>query len=210
MTLKEITFKCTKVLGLIVSTKLSEHSESWDESSQLGRKLFKSLADKIRRQTYLFSSVTLTKHESSIKLQHTKMKFLICTVLFLFVALPNLGNCADLQCFISGECTNSDIIDIVPSNDEFECLENCQNNANCTWFTFYPDARGCLLVANCGDVEDTFCSNCVSGEKECEIPKPVCSVQGILFFNTKFIIANAGSATDLESLTHNQPTVKQL
>ena len=111
------------------------------------------------------------------------MKFLLFSIVFLFVGIPNMGDCNDLQCFISGECTNSQDVDTLPSNDEFQCLESCQKIANCTWFSFFPDSSVCHLMSSCGNIEDTFCPNCVSGQKECDNPTPVCFVKGNFYNN---------------------------
>ena len=105
---------------------------------------------------------------------------MICffAIAFLFVGLPNPGDCKDLQCFISGECTNSQHLDVLTSEDEFQCLESCQNTANCTWFSFFPNSQGCHLMSSCGSIDDTFCPNCISGQRECEKPAPICFVKG--------------------------------
>ena len=35
------------------------------------------------------------------------------------------------------------------AEDEFQCLEFCQANPNCTWFSFYPGQQHCqILVGN--------------------------------------------------------------
>jgi hypothetical protein len=99
-----------------------------------------------------------------------------------FIGLPNLGNCYDLQCFISGECTFSQGLDILSSKDEFQCLDNCHQNANCTWFSFFPDSLGCHLMSNCQSIVDDFCPNCISGQRECDNPAPICFVNGLLLF----------------------------
>ncbi len=119
------------------------------------------------------------------------MKFLILTILILFTQLPNPGNCSHLQCFVLGECTNSQDVDIVSSKDEFQCLDICHQNANCTWFSFLPDSQVCHLLSNCESIEDTFCKNCVSGERQCDNPAPICFVLGIInLFNYEIFPAS--------------------
>ena len=105
---------------------------------------------------------------------YLKMNFFLLLNSFLFAGFLNSGNCNKLQCFIPGECTNSQEINILPSLDEFQCLEICQQDANCTWFSFFPDSNFCQMFSSCGSIEDTFCSNCISGQRECESTAPIC------------------------------------
>ena len=85
----------------------------------------------------------------------------------------------ELKCFVSGECTFSQHLELFTSKDEFECLGSCKTNSNCTWFTYYPASSSCQLFSNCKNVDDAFCTDCQSGQKECQVPEPVCWVQGI-------------------------------
>jgi len=118
--------------------------------------------------------------------QHFKRKknlsrFLyLCNYLLIFHSNP--GNHTDLQCFIYGECNFSQGLDIFPSRDEFQCLKCCQQNASCTWFSFYPDTNLCQTFLSCGSIENTLCQNCISGQRECENPAPICFAQGNLFW----------------------------
>jgi hypothetical protein len=102
---------------------------------------------------------------------------------FHFIWIPNPGNCNDLQCFIPGECTNSQGLDILPSVDEFQCLESCQENTNCTWFSFFPDSNFCQTFSSCKNVDETLCPNCISGQRECENLAPTCFVQGNIYLD---------------------------
>ncbi len=106
------------------------------------------------------------------------MKFLLSALVLLFIGLPNPGSCNDLQCFAPGECISSQEINIVPSQDEFQCNQECKESSKCAWYTFFPDSNACHLLSSCGSIEDTYCQNCISGQKECDIPKPVCFAQG--------------------------------
>jgi hypothetical protein len=38
------------------------------------------------------------------------------------------------------------------------------------------------LLSSCESIEDTFCTNCISGQSECENPVPICFVQGNNFW----------------------------
>jgi hypothetical protein len=69
-------------------------------------------------------------------------------------------------------------LDILPSKDEFQCLESCQENSNCTWFSFFPDSNFCQTFSSCKNIDETSCPNCISGQRECENPVPICFVQG--------------------------------
>ena len=101
------------------------------------------------------------------------------SVLLLVCIGASKASGQDYQCFVPGECIFSQHIDILASKDEFQCLELCQNNVNCTWFTFYPDdSASCQLFATCGSISDTLCPQCITGQKECSSPEPVCWVQG--------------------------------
>ncbi len=106
----------------------------------------------------------------------------VLTFFNFFIGFLVPGKRNDLQCFISGECSNGQELNILPSKDELQCLESCQQTANCTWFSFYPDSSTCNLLSSCATIEDTNCSNCISGERECDNPKSVFFVPGIVNF----------------------------
>ena len=78
-----------------------------------------------------------------------------------------------------GECSDSFLLKTIRTKDKFSCLQKCQENKkeNCSWITFAPDAH-CLLLAECGNLNETLCPTCISGQKECLIPKPNCLVNG--------------------------------
>ncbi len=130
-------------------------------------------------------SETLTTYRISQNLKGNKinlpMKSLLFSILFIFFAISNPGNCTDLQCFVSGECTNGSKITILHSKNEIQCLRSCQQNDNCTWFTFFRDSNFCHLLSSCESTKDTVCPNCISGQRECENPTPICFVQGYVF-----------------------------
>ena len=89
----------------------------------------------------------------------------------------------DYQCFVPGECIFSQNFDILAAKEEIQCLELCQNNDNCTWFTFYPETNICQLFDSCGSIDDKKCPLCKTGQKECSIPDPVCWVEGLCLGN---------------------------
>ena len=84
----------------------------------------------------------------------------------------------DLQCFLPGECTNSTLLSFQTTTDQYECLNICKSQAKCTWFTFKLETKVCLLFETCGNVDATLCPQCVSGQRECSPPEPICWVQG--------------------------------
>ena len=106
---------------------------------------------------------------------------------FFLLLLAYTGVCnasgPESQCFIPGECIFSQSIGIFSSKDEIQCLEMCQNNVNCTWFTFYPETEICQLFVSCGSIDDKLCPICITGQKECSIPEPVCWVEGVCLGN---------------------------
>ena len=105
--------------------------------------------------------------------------FVFVTFLFavsLFVEANNIED--DLKCFVSGQCTNTENLDILSVDDEFKCLDECHNLSKCTWFTFNPESKSCVLFSNCVKIDESSCPLCLSGQREC--PDPVCWVQGML------------------------------
>jgi hypothetical protein len=121
---------------------------------------------------------TLTALHS--KLQTKSNYFLTFFNFYIGFLVPGKRN--DLQCFISGECSNGQELDNLSSKNEFQCLESCQQTANCTWFSFHPDSSTCNLLSSCKTIEDATCLNCISGERECDNPKSVSFVPGIVNF----------------------------
>ena len=100
-------------------------------------------------------------------------------LLFLVLVLQGclvMGN--SRQCFVQGECTNSDLLEIVGTANQYKCLKECQANQRCSWFTFDQDTGGCRLLMNCILLDNTSCPQCVSGETTCSVPFPFCWFQG--------------------------------
>jgi hypothetical protein len=69
------------------------------------------------------------------------------------------------DCFQSGECIESFQVDAETVSDEFECLDLCNSNDNCHWFTFFPRLKFCELLSNCSALDAERCPTCLSGEK---------------------------------------------
>ena len=60
----------------------------------------------------------------------------------------NVGN-NETQCFVPGECSESDFVGEKPVFSETECVKTCKENPSCFWWTFYPDVSACVLFTNC-------------------------------------------------------------
>ena len=104
------------------------------------------------------------------------------TIIFclLFLADVRASNASepDYQCSVPGECILSQHLDLVASKDELQCLELCKQEVNCTWFTFYPETGSCQMFTSCLGIDDSRCPLCLTGQRECSFPEPVCWVEG--------------------------------
>ena len=112
---------------------------------------------------------------AQFKMALKQMLILFTFLIKLIVVKSHKG---DLQCFLPGECTNSTLLSFQTTTDQYECLDICKSQANCTWFTFKLETKVCLLFETCGNVDATLCPQCVSGQRECSPPEPICWVQG--------------------------------
>ena len=88
---------------------------------------------------------------------------------------------ADLQCFVPGECIQSNLVSVESTQSAEMCLDLCKNTDNCQWFTYIAYASLCELLQDCPQLDESNCAECVSGEVACEAPK--CDVQGICQVN---------------------------
>ena len=103
------------------------------------------------------------------------MAYFVHCILPLFLGLICVS--AQQQCFVPGECTESDLVTALPAVDLNNCLEMCKNTPECAWFTFVSYANFCELFTNCEELAIDNCADCISGEKDCEAPK--CDVIGL-------------------------------
>jgi hypothetical protein len=55
------------------------------------------------------------------------------------------------------------------------CLKTCQETEGCKWFTYAQSYSGCLLMADCGTLDES-CTDCTSGEVKCEEGKYNCKI----------------------------------
>jgi hypothetical protein len=47
------------------------------------------------------------------------------------------------------------------------CLRFCQSVDECKWYSYLPEGTECILTSDC-DL-DSSCSDCVSGQRECDV-----------------------------------------
>ncbi len=47
-----------------------------------------------------------------------------------------------------------------------DCLDECQTEDRCLWFTYDSDGALCELFEDCPEL-DTLCQTCLSGQKQC-------------------------------------------
>lgn len=88
-------------------------------------------------------------------------------IILLFCSI--LGKVANNpDCFVEGECTRSSLIDITNQDTINYCLNHCQKTEGCSWFTFDSDDYVCETLRNCVQLTSSYCSNCISGERNCD------------------------------------------
>ncbi|TRY69011.1 hypothetical protein TCAL_12017 [Tigriopus californicus] len=70
------------------------------------------------------------------------------------------------ECWIPGRCQGV-LTNIIHSESKENCLETCQTDSECNWFTFDTSDGTCYHFNSCPTVDDS-CFTCVSGESSCE------------------------------------------
>ena len=93
-------------------------------------------------------------------------------------AVINGSNSVQSSCFQAGECRDSLYIEGELLSDEFSCLDLCNSDEQCNWFTFFPQLGFCQLFKECTTLDSEACPDCLSGERNCVPPEPVCWVRG--------------------------------
>ena len=78
-------------------------------------------------------------------------------------------HCQVQVCFVEGECTG-EVAGKVRADDENACLSACQENSLCSWFTFYEEAKACVLYGSCSNISEG-CEDCVTGQEGCSPQK---------------------------------------
>jgi len=70
-------------------------------------------------------------------------------------------------CFSSGECALSLSVNVWPAADAQQCLELCQEDEMCNYFTFKESLRSCEGFANCEFFSTNSCTDCFSAGIHC-------------------------------------------
>ena len=86
-----------------------------------------------------------------------------------------------LKCDINAKCKGSPVLNYSFTNDQTECLNQCQTYAssthqsNCKWITFDIETGLCELFEDCPSTDVGDCYSCFSSEVTCET---ACYIQG--------------------------------
>ncbi len=67
-------------------------------------------------------------------------------------------------CFESGQCIESFQLDAEFSSDEYDCLDLCTSNEQCSWFTHLPKLNLCQMLSNCSAIDADRCPDCLTGK----------------------------------------------
>ena len=73
-------------------------------------------------------------------------------------------------CWVTGQCLGNISHIAVQVSTAEQCLESCQQDPECRWFTHFPQDSTCQLMLDCS-ILDESCEDCISGEYSCEIKK---------------------------------------
>jgi len=101
-----------------------------------------------------------------------------CTFLFLKLGTASIQLKELDPCFSPGQCQNSEHLDGQFATDEYACLELCNSNPSCQWFTFAPSLNFCELLLDCSTLDSSKCDDCLSGTRDCIPKEPECWIQG--------------------------------
>ena len=79
----------------------------------------------------------------------------------------------EIQCWRSGKCgAGSPFQGTHSVIDKIDCLDLCQKDDSCKWFTFEYENDGrksCTFWGDCTSIDE--CPICETGESECKLPK---------------------------------------
>jgi len=70
-------------------------------------------------------------------------------------------------CFLEGECAGGLTLGNNAVQNAQECLDECQDNLSCQYYTYYEGEEVCFLFSNCPDVSVDSCDACFSGSQVC-------------------------------------------
>ena len=102
------------------------------------------------------------------------LNILVVCVAFSFPSL--IKGQSSIGCNVDGECKGSLYMDVTNQETVGECLTQCQSTIGCQFWTYYRESKGCLGFVSCDHLSSESCTDCVSGDKECEPYQ--CNIQG--------------------------------
>ena len=97
--------------------------------------------------------------------------------IFSGLSLANITSIRE-DCFQQGECRNSEHVSGHFATDEYDCLQLCNEEPSCQWFTFSPQLTFCELLHDCNILDSIICKDCLSGVRDCSPQDPQCWIQG--------------------------------
>ena len=98
------------------------------------------------------------------------VKFVSCSNLDLSCpdCLSGRPTCSKFsECNINGQCFGN-FVTLTSASTEMECLQNCQANAECEWYSYLAGDQTCTLLKDCLYVDET-CGDCSSGSRTCSL-----------------------------------------
>ena len=105
--------------------------------------------------------------------------FLNLVLLFAFA----LQSAFALECYLNGECTDSNYVGAQRAKDMNQCISICQDTSKCNWSTFVPDLEDCIMFSDCNTLSSDNCKECKTNEKGCQ--KIQCHADGICQVSSK-------------------------
>merc|ERR1712241_1301873 len=78
------------------------------------------------------------------------------------------------QCDVAGECQGT-FLGFASTNSSAECLVQCKESAECSWFTHNEPDNFCAIYQTCDSIDASVCPECISGQRSCK----VCELPGI-------------------------------
>ena len=72
----------------------------------------------------------------------------------------------ELKCWVTGQCKEDPFATNTTTSSE-ECLEACQLESDCEWFTFDTKDSSCNLHKKCSSL--IGCETCISGNTKCRV-----------------------------------------
>ncbi len=73
----------------------------------------------------------------------------------------------EIGCFVPGECMQSPYVQDWAVADAQECLEACQEDDACQYFTYYGLEDYCMGLSACVELSIDSCQECYTGNTSC-------------------------------------------